>query len=508
MKILKIMVVLVVLCLVSTLSLSCASEPDSAVTEEQVVTVERGNLIIDITAAGNLALSCKEDLAFEISGTVEEVSVEEGESVEEGQVLAKLDTSEWEEQLTALESQLTAKKRDLLQVEINLRNAEIALEKAQDTYTWPELEVALADVDEAEANLEYALWNLAEATASEIGTWTRVVARNQAILAAAETRLNAILTGADPEEVAIKELQVELAQGRLEDAQKAVENAQEALDEAQDVSPVITAPFTGFITKVNVEGGDEVQKGTVAVVIADPNKFEADILVSEMDIFQVKLEGDATVQIDAMPMLTLLAKVTHISPTAIIQQGVVNYIVKVEIESLESIVQERQEARQKILQGELPERLKQAIEEGRITQEQAEEMMRQMQQGQGGQQGQMPTMLPEDFQLREGLTVTVSLLVEERSNVLLVPNGAIIHEGMETYVQVVSSDGVVEQRLVKTGLSDWQLTEVIEGLSEGEQVIAAGTGATTTPTTPQQRPRLPFMPGGGDRTDDSVAGYN
>jgi len=512
MKISKIIVILVALCLVSTLSLSCASEPDSAVPENQIVTVERGNLIIDITAAGNLALSCKEDLAFEISGTVEEVSVEEGDVVEEGQVLAKLDTSEWEEQLsmledqvTAAERQLTAKQRDLLQAEINLRNAEIALETAEGTYEWPELEIAEADVEEAEANLQYALDRAAEAGGS---SWDRVVQRYEAILDAAEKRLNAMLAGADPEEVAIKKLQLQLAEGRLDDAQKAiedaqegVEDAQEALEEALEDSPEIIAPFTGFITKVNVAGGDEVLKGTVAVVIADPNKFEADIMVSEMDIFQVRLEGEAYVQVDAMSGLTLPAKVTHISPTAIIQQGVVNYRVKVEIQSLESIVQEgqetRQEAMQRMQQGELPERLKQAIEEGRITREQAEEMMRQMQQGQGGQQGQMPTMVPENFQLREGLTVTVSIIVYERSNVLLVPNGAIIREGTETYVQVVSPDGVIEQRLVKTGLSDWQFTEVTEGLSEGEQVIVAGTGATTTPTAPQQRPRLPFMPGGG-----------
>ena len=110
-------------------------------------------------------------------------------------------------------------------------------------------------------------------------------------------------------------------------------------------------------------------------------------------------------------------------------------------------------------------------------------MMEQMQQGQGGQQGLAPAMIPEDFQLREGLTVTVSIIVEERNDVLLVPNKAITRRGAETYVQVLSPDGVTTERSITTGISDWQFTEVTEGLSEGEKVVVPQ--GTTTPPTPQ-----------------------
>ena len=57
----------------------------------------------------------------------------------------------------------------------------------------------------------------------------------------------------NPKEIDIKELHFELARARLEDAQK-------ALEEALDTSPEITAPFYGFITWVNVDGGGEVKK--------------------------------------------------------------------------------------------------------------------------------------------------------------------------------------------------------------------------------------------------------
>ncbi|MCD6299545.1 MAG: efflux RND transporter periplasmic adaptor subunit [Dehalococcoidales bacterium] len=125
--------------------LGCGSKSDEAeVLENQVVTVQRGDLTIEITAAGNLALSRTEDLAFDLfyqEGTVEEVLVEEGDTVEKGQVLAELDISEWEEELeeledrvTAAERQLTAKQRDLLQKEVSVINAENALERAKDDW--------------------------------------------------------------------------------------------------------------------------------------------------------------------------------------------------------------------------------------------------------------------------------------------------------------------------------------------------------------------------------------
>ena len=434
---------------VSLLSLSCVPESDSTpLTENQVVTVQRGNLVIDITAVGNLALSLKEDLAFDIfyeEATVEEVLVEEGDTVEEGQMLAKLDTSEWEDELTALEDQVTTTERNLLQAEINLGNAEIALDEAQDIYTWPEIEVAQDEVDEAKAFLQYVL---------DRGLPQETLVYAQARLTAVESKLDAMIMSYDTEQVAVKKLELELAQGKLEDAQKALKDAQKALDEAKSESPVITAPFAGFITWVNVEGGDEVLTGTVAVQLADPNKFEADILVSEMDILQVKLGGEAWVQVDAMPGLSLPAKVTHISPTATIQSGVVNYEVKIEIQSLQTALQERQGARQKAMQ-EI-------------------------------------SSIPEDFQLREGLTVTVSILVEERNDVLLVPNAAITSQRGQTYVQVLK-DGVIESRSIMTGISNWQYTEVTDGLTEGEKVVIPET--TTTTPTPESERRPLFFPG-------------
>ena len=64
---------------------------------------------------------------------------------------------------------------------------------------------------------------------------------------------------------------------------------------------------------------------------------------------------------------------------------------------------------------------------------------------------------------------------------LLVPNGAITAQERQTYVKVLSPDGTIKERAITTGISNWQYTELIEGLSEGEEVVVPqGTAATTT----------------------------
>jgi len=584
MRVLKIVLTILVAG-VLVISLASCGTKSAPVSESQVATVKRGDLTVSITGSGNLALSRTADLAFEMAGTVQEVLVKEGESVTEGQVLATLDTSEWEDNLAALENQLISKQRALPQAKINLMNAETALEEALAQYVWPaeifqaraQVYAAEADVAEAQAvlrgdKLVYdrntgQYYYQQALTAWDIKVWTQKLSDAQAKLAAAQLTLDKLLKESTIEtkiayaqeslraaqaaldkllaespvnaneiaiqkqkvelaqqalqdaqnasrQITLKKLQLEIAHGQLEDAKKAVADAQKALDEAKSASPVIKAPFAGFVTKVNVKGGDDILKGTVALQIADPNKFEVNITVSEMDISKVKLGGTAVVELEALSGLSLSANVTQISPTATIQQGVVNYQVKVQVKSLEETMKEQQQARAgissadvtsdntsfgrqrqptpQITPGELPEPIKKAIEEGRLTKEQAEEMMKRMQQAQtgqiGGQQQPTPTVTLESFQLKQGMTVIVSLIIQQKSNVLLVPNTAITSQGMKSYVKV-SKDGAIEEREIKTGISNSQYTEVSDGLTEGEQVIIPKTTTTTSTTRQQQVPQ-------------------
>ncbi|MFC1992582.1 efflux RND transporter periplasmic adaptor subunit [Chloroflexota bacterium] len=572
MKILKIILATIFVAGLLAPSIGCSPEPDgTGLAENQEVTVQRGNLVIDVTAVGNLALSRTEDLAFEVAGTVEEVIFVEGDNVETGQVVASLDTASLEEAVKTKERALQTAELSVRTSELALQTSEGSVQTAETSLKSGEISVRSAEIDLEQARNDYqklitpypyityqfVLPESVSSIAIALGIIKDAQDENQKGLEGEEYSLGEVKEKLMEAQEILKETKTELAWGlgsgtqptgieywtlrasqikvekallsletalnnldKLTDSLNTAKNnldkaninldianinldiAKDDLDTAKDEleKAVIIAPFDGFITLVNVEGGDEVLKGTVAVQLVDPDKFEAEVMVSEMDILQINLGGEAWVQVDAMQGLSLPAEVTHISPTATIQSGVVNYTVKVEIKSFEAVMREgqeaMQEAKEKLMEGELPESLKIAIEEGQITQEQAEEKLKQMQQGQGGKQGHVPTATPEEFQLREGLTVTVSIIVDERTDVLLVPNAAITPKGQQTYVQVLSPDGTIEERAITTGISDWQYTEVTEGLSEGEKVIAP-QGTASTPTTTQKGGTTIRIPGMG-----------
>ncbi len=462
MKILKLVLIVLILCSIVIPQTGCGKTTET-IPESQLVTVQRGDLTLDITASGNLTYSDYQDLAFQISGTstqqpltVAEVLVEEGDSAEEGQMLVKADT-------VYLEQALTTTERALKTSEISLEKATDSWRKITYPYTYRTLSL---DIPASNSLIGDALRELNNAMevmqklglSREQYDWKQYweVFTN---LQKAQDNLNKakeylrygqgpdlfgenVIPMADYWTLKAAQLDMETAQIALDTANDNLSQAKEKLKES-----VIIAPFAGFITIVNVNGGDEIQRGVVAVRLVDPTKFEAEVVVSEMDIFQLKLGGEATVQIDAMPTLTLPAKVTFISPTATISSGVVNYKVKVELQPL------------------------QAAQE---------------------QQGQVPTTLPENLQLREGLTVTVSIIVAQKSDVLLVPNTAIMTQLGQAYIQVLTPSGAIEERAIKTGISNWQYTEVTEGLSEGEKVIVT-QGTTTTTTTSQQEGSPPML---------------
>lgn len=540
---------ILVLCLVSTLLLACGSKAGLA--EYRTATVQRGNLTTDITGVSNLALSHTVDLAFEGDGTVEEVLVAVGDSVEEGQVLAKLDSTAWEDYITGLEDKVTAaedvvttkedavtaaeskiltRQIELVQAQINLQTAEDNTNKVQ--------QVADANkaVDDAEYDLSIAqaMWQqamLSEMTTTEANFWTTQINLANKNLADAKKELADIKAGTSVKvsnnvtallQIQLGELQVEQAQSAVDDAQKAlddapktVDDAQKAVDtaqkalgtaqknlaDAQSASPEVTAPFAGFITAVNYKGGDVVKKGAVAVTLADPNKFEANIQVNEHSISQIKLGGNAAVTVDAIPGITLAANLTRISPTATtqsLQSGVVNYQVTVEIQSLQPVTQAQQWASANatsanISSSQFPNRSGHTAISGNLTQEQIQAMINQRQQSSTqpltGQPPQALTTAPQNIQLRQGMTVTVSIIVQEGNNVLLVPNQAITLQQGQDYVQVLAADNSTEQRAIQTGINNSLYTEVTSGLTEGEKVIvpqATATSSTTSSATQQR----------------------
>lgn len=533
MKPIKVALTFLLLGSVLALSTGCQKTVAEETEQEVIVSVQRGDLSLDVAAVGNLALSEKQLLSFALGGSVAEVLVEEGDFVEQDQVLAKLDTTDRDDYLKTLTKTIELKDQALLQAEISLQNAKNAL-AAINSQSYLDQKKAQAELDVV--NAETALVNAEDAF--EIAeeqyelNWTvperirnykqKTIQLTMAKLSLAEAKETLATIESDIAlEIEIKDKELVIVKSKYEDARKEYDDAVTALEEAQIQSWELQAPFAGYITKVNINEGQDVQKSTSAFELANPDEFVADVLVSEMDIATIAVGTSATIQVDAMSSLILPAEVIRISPTASIQSGVVNYTVKVKIKStdLTALTPDNQfsrsfnDASEAIAPGELPAMLKRAVEEGRMTQEQAEEMAEAMQSGtfegrqsplddemlsgagrefmsplgetgsetevfvapeegmwQQGNNTTIYTTSATDFQLREGLTVTVSIFADSRTNVLLVPSGAVRTDAGNNYVTLIKADGTREERQIVIGLNDWQNTEVTSGLSEGEQV--------------------------------------
>lgn len=196
------------------------------------------------------------------------------------------------------------------------------------------------------------------------------------------------------------------------------------------------APLAGFISLVNVEDGDEVGANAVIVEVVDHTVVEIDGIVDEIDVLLVSEGARATVNMDSLPGRSLDGVISEISPAALNQQGVVTYPIRIQIH------------------------------------------------------------VPQGLQLREGLSATAGIILQEEKNVLLVSQQALYGSFDQPLVGVMTSTGV-QERLVVLGESDGFWTVVREGLVEGDQVVMETAQTTSDPFAAFRQLRGGFGGGGG-----------
>jgi len=94
--------------------------------------------------------------------------------------------------------------------------------------------------------------------------------------------------------------------------------------------------------------------------------------------------------------------------------------------------------------------------------------------------------------LRPGMSADVSVVLSERPKSLTVPNEAVFSEGGQTFVYTVKPDSTVERVALRLGTRQADVVEVLEGLSAGARIVAAGhqklfPGAKVIPTDSSAR---------------------
>jgi len=259
------------------------------------------------------------------------------------------------------------------------------------------------------------------------------------------------------------------AVANLHTAEATVKIKQGALDKARaDLEHcTITSPIDGVVISRSVDVGQTVAASLQAPVIFaianDLTKMQIDANVAEADVGVVKIDQSVDFTVDAFPMETFHGKVVQVRNAPITVQNVVTYDTVIGVSN-------------------------------------------------------------PDLKLKPGMTANVSIIIAHKDNVLQIKNAALryrppdatpveIRKGGPSRASRPSSArsgpqeaaqrtvyvlpfgaGRPEARQVKTGISDGIMTEVVEGLKEGDRVVTAELGSAAGAASP---PANPF--GGGRR---------
>ncbi|MBN1427322.1 MAG: HlyD family efflux transporter periplasmic adaptor subunit [Anaerolineae bacterium] len=249
----------VVIVLVVLVTAGCSTpEPVELVpTQERPVPIQVGIAGSVVMGTGQVVLSQPADLSFPIAGQVIEISVKEGDRVQAGQVLARLDPTILDAALAQAEAQLEVYQADLAKVQAGASEQEIR---------------------EAESLVESAKHNTA---LQEL--------RRAAELSAAQARLDYLRSLPLPEDL-------ELAQAQVREAETVVAKAQAE----RDLSTLV-APIAGEVTMVLVETYEYVNPGKVIIQLGDTSNLSVEILdMSEYDATRIAVGNKATVLFESL----------------------------------------------------------------------------------------------------------------------------------------------------------------------------------------------------------------
>jgi HlyD family secretion protein len=501
MKIIKLASTLLILCAIVILSLSCSAGSSAASSAKTTTTtVQKGSISVSVTGTGNLALESKQALSFGQTGIasnvqtskISEVDVKAGQTVEKGTVLVKADPKDRQDQITSYQHQLDAAEASLSQAQTALIQSQNALISDQYKLSMQQ-DVAniQTKIDNANDQLQTANNMLVAASAQpglDTNYWRNVVANSKTDIANYQKQMADLLkdpahymaassTNSSTASVAqINSLQntiaqdqanIEQSQTNINLKQNALDDARSALDDAKAAAQEIVAPFNGLITRVNVNQGDIVTRSATLIEIAEPDKFQASVLVTEKDVVSLNVGGEATVSFDALSGLSFPARIIQVAPLATVSSGVVNYSVIVELTSITPISSSAGASQPQVSGSATPSLV--STSSGTSGTKTASVSV--------------TTGSTQNVVLKDGFSATVNIVVLQKDNILLIPSKAITKQGQNYVVQLVKG-AATETRVVKTGIADAKNTEIISGLSEGEQVvITSGTSSTSTSTT-------------------------
>lgn len=271
--------------------------------------VSRQELVVTVSATGNLEPTNTVDVGIEVSGTISEVYADYNQRVKKGEVLARLDTTKLAAQVTNSRSALLVAKANLSESRVGLDDAKNELDRATKMYkssggNYPS--------DKEMDALRYA-HNRAKAA------YDAAVAR----VAQAEALLKS--------------------------------------DEDNLKKAVVTSPFDGIVLDRKIEPGQTVaaalQTPVLFTLAEDLAKMEVVVSVDEADVGQVKEGQKVTFTVDAFPDKAFNGEIAQVRLNSVIVSGVVTYETVVVVDNSELLLRPGMTASAEIITRVIPDAL-------------------------------------------------------------------------------------------------------------------------------------------------------
>jgi HlyD family secretion protein len=218
-------------------------------------------------------------------------------------------------------------------------------------------------------------------------------------------------------------LQVKMAQEQL-----ALLREGRVMTDKGEFQTVVRAPVSGFIIDKMIEIGDPVvpltsyQEGTVLMKMADMDDLIFRGTVDEIDVGRLQEGMPVTLKIGALPRADVRGVLARIWLKARKEENSTVFPVEIEITD--------------------------ATEPSGTGAEAA----------------------PKMAVLRAGYSANADVIIEQRQDILLVPERVVTFAGDTARVTVLLASGQTEERVIETGLSDAIHVEVVSGLDEGARV--------------------------------------
>lgn len=491
--------------------------------------VERGNLRNTVTATGALQAVTTVQVGSQASGTISALYADFNSIVKKGQVIAQLDPS-------TAKAQVDQARANLEQARASLANARAAVANAQAGVSDAQAKslAARSTVQNTQAGVSGAEANVAVLKAQQDDALS-LLKQQESLLKAgviaqrdydvamtayktAEARYNQAVAqlnqaksseqssataGIAQSQAAVEQsqAQVKQSQAQVGQAQAQVQQAQAALSMAEvNLShTTITSPIDGVVVSRDVNVGQTVAASlsapTLFTIANDLTQMQVIANIDQADIGLVEQAKSVRFTVDAFPGKEFDGKIEQMRLNPVNVQNVVTYNVVIDVNNPDQKLKPGMTANLTITIDERNNVLKVPNSALRFTPQDA---TRQRTGGNAGGQGQ--GQWQGRRQQQQGGDNAAGGGGENR----FAPASAPVLPGQVRVVWVLGQDGKPERRRITTGLSDGSATEVVDGdLKEGDMVITGQqiSGTSTNANTQSRPPGFGNAPrtGGGRR---------